>query len=293
MINSISSCTAFNINVLPQEILGEITSHLPPEGACALKRTCSLFYKLFDNLDFMKQVMQRNWEVLILASDTLKKNPELQAIAFKGANFDPNLSLLELDTRDPLYLCNNPWKNKMGQPGELYHLFQVDFFRKDLSVANDALDQDIVAFTLASSELQNNKGFILGFFKKFSPSSLIYNSPSEDHHKPGWKVRPFIYSFYVMFRSVSDPLKADPEVIEAFRKFLHMGISEFREKLIEASIPVPETHMQNLISMVSLSLRKFFHIEASIPVPETQIQNLISMVLLSLSDPATAQKMYY
>ena len=147
----------------------EVASHLSTRDLRQLKCTSNGFYQLItSDKGFVKQLMNRNWEVLSLASRQLKKDPELQALAFEKAE--------KIPANEGKYL------------GNLNALFEIPFFRGDKDVMLDtvrlwggflgstsqelradkdvvfaAVTQDIGAFKDASPELQADKEFVKQF----------------------------------------------------------------------------------------------------------------------------------
>ena len=67
-------------NELPEHFHLELASKLTPEEACTLKRTCSHFHRLFtENKAFVRQLTERNWQMLILSGPALKNDLDLKS----------------------------------------------------------------------------------------------------------------------------------------------------------------------------------------------------------------------
>ncbi len=133
---------------LPVEISWEVASHLTGDegikGLAQLAKTNRAFHEMItNNRAFVRQMMERNWEVLILANPELKTDPELIQMVFDRQQMPigPNFSCRESPS--------------------ITDLFQVPLFRKDKDVVLAAVSQNSSALEYASEELQADRDVVM------------------------------------------------------------------------------------------------------------------------------------
>jgi hypothetical protein len=82
-VTNLYGIITINGNEIPVLCFGEVLVHLDVQSLCKLKRVCKVFYDLFSDAVFLRQMMERSMNIFIAANRGPQVDIDLQKRAFE------------------------------------------------------------------------------------------------------------------------------------------------------------------------------------------------------------------